>query len=227
MQIKSDFPFVFALTIFSLSACTTSSSIDTASVDTTETSSSDLPEMPTGTVENSPTTAFPREFFELDKPINIEMCYDMVLDLCKQVWYRNDQLALGYHFPPGAIPSSWNRNVDFWQLLNETEKNDYLSTALWNFVARLGISGGVQSVTQDVISSEYQYALSNTNWLVESVNAGINPIQILETLRDEERKTGSQEWLIDWRINACIWVALPAIAPELIPIFDNIVIYNS
>ena len=136
-------------------------------------------------------------------------------------------MALGNHFPPGAIPSSWNRNVDFWQLLNETEKNDYLSTALWNFVARLGISGGVQSVTQDVISSEYQYALSNTNWLVESVNAGINPIQILETLRDEERKTGSQEWLIDWRINACIWVALPAIAPELIPIFDNIVIYNS
>lgn len=151
----------------------------------------------------------------------------MVGEYCKQKSLQESQLELGYHLPPlEGIPSSWNRDVDFWKSLNETQKNDYLSTSLWNFVAKLGVSGGVQSLTRDEILNEYQYALSNTQWLVESVNLGANPIQLLETIREQERNLAVQEWLIDWRINASIWVALPAIAPELIPKFDGIIKYK-
>lgn len=227
MSLKFKGRIPFSLFVLSLSACTTSSGFDSASDETIETSSSFLAETPISIAENSTTTSLSKIFFELSKPINIEFCYDMVNEVCKQVSLRNSQLEMGYHLPPmEGVPSSWNRDVDFWKSLNETQKNDYLSTSLWNFVARLGIAGGVQSLTRDEILSEYQYAQSNTQWLVEGINLGANPIQLLDTIREEERKQGIQEWLIDWRINASIWVALPAVAPELIPTFDNIIKYK-
>jgi hypothetical protein len=169
-----------------------------------------------------------QKYFELEDPINIEVCYDMAAPICSSAWYRDDQLAMGYHYPPaGGVPSSWNRDVNHWAALSERQRNDYLTTALWNFVARLGISGGVQKAPPEQISAEYEYALSNTNWLVDSLRAGENIVDLLESIRADERKLGSQEWLIDWRINAAIWVALPAIAPEFIPVVDSAVKYTN
>ena len=152
----------------------------------------------------------------------------MALPICKTVAQQDMNLNLGYQNPPlKGIPSSWNRDVAFWQSLSSREKNDYLSTALWNFVARLGIAGGVQKLSNADISAEYQYAITNTDWIVESLKAGANPVSILEQFRIDERKSGVQEWVIDWRINACVWVALPAIAPEYVSIIDNLIAYNN
>ena len=165
--------------------------------------------------------------FQLSLPINIEFCYEMALPICKSVAQRDNNLKLGYRNPPlEGIPSSWNRDTNYWLSLTSNQKNDYLSTALWNFVARLGVSAGVQKLSQAEISSEYQYVITGTKWMIDSLKAGAEPTEILEQFRADERQYGNQEWLIDWRINACIWVAMPAIAPEYLSTFDSAVEYQ-
>lgn len=221
----------FSLTRYLLGTCLITVITSCASGENFSSSASEISSQDTTTVTSVQTTVdqspITTRKFQLSSPINIEFCYDMALPICRTVAQRDNNQKLGYHNPPlEGIPSSWNRDTDYWLSLTSKQKNDYLSTALWNFVARLGVSAGMQKLSNAEISSEYQYVITGTNWMIDSLKAGASPIEILEQFRADEREYGNQEWLIDWRINACIWVAMPAIAPEYLSILDNAVEYQ-
>lgn len=134
---------------------------------------------------------------------------------------------MGYRIPsPEGLPSSFNRNTSMWTSLTERQKNDYLTTTLWNFAAKLGVVDGAQTRDDSQISAEYTYMLELTNWIVKNLKAGFAPVPILDEMRSQMRSKGDQDRLIDWRINAAIHVALPVIAPEYITLVDRVIQYR-
>lgn len=176
-------------------------------------------------------TSTANSFFLIDRPFPVDDCYKTDRPLC-YTGFPTAALAaymagMGYRNPPPeGLPSSFNRDASMWTSLTERQKNDYLTTTLWNFAAKLGIVDGVQTLDHSQISAEYTYMLDLTNWIVKNLKASFAPVSILDEMRNQMRSRGDQDWLIDWRINAAIHVALPAIAPEYITLVDRVIQYR-
>ena len=177
------------------------------------------------------TTAPPNEpinsVFLLDRPIQMEFCYQMDMDICRSDSFRRTQIDLGYRLiPDSGLPSAENRSEAFWKSLSPKEQDEYLRVALWNFAARLGVSGGKQSLSNQQIKDEYSYMKEWAAWMVNNLSQGKSPVVILETARKSLRENGDADWLIDWRINAMAYIALPAIAPDFIDEVDDVIVYK-
>lgn len=166
-------------------------------------------------------------FFEIDRPFEVGFCAgdsdpppvcntpDMMLQLS----------ALGYR-TSGPLPDPENRDEAYWATISPLEKNDYLNVRLWNLAARMGVSGGIQSMTEAEIQEEFDYMKTSTLIFVENIRSGEDIVGQLNLFRDENINSGAPEWLADWRLNGVIFYALPAIAPDLISEVDAVIVYR-
>ena len=176
----------------------------------------------------STTTVPTPALFLLDPPMLWGFCYEMDLPICSTEAHRQSTLKLGYRLPPpSGIPLSSNRDENYWTALTKTERNDYLYVTLWDWAARLGVSGGVQSLDQAQIKSEYEYVLELAVWFVNALSGGSPPVAVLESMRAELGKYDDPQWLIDYRINMVRWVALPALGPQYISEVDEVIVDRS
>lgn len=179
---------------------------------------------------NSSLTSAANSFFLIDRPFPVDVCIKTDRPLCYTGLppvFTEGLVKMGYRIPsPEGLPSSFNRNTSMWTSLTERQKNDYLTTTLWNFAAKLGVVDGAQTRDDSQISAEYTYMLELTNWIVKNLKAGFAPVPILDEMRSQMRSKGDQDRLIDWRINAAIHVALPVIAPEYITLVDRVIQYR-
>lgn len=179
------------------------------------------------TVTTTSTVPTPALFL-LDPPMLWGFCYEMDLPICSTEAYRQSTLKLEYRLPPpNGIPKSSNRDENFWNALTKMERNDYLYVTLWDWAAKLGVSGGVQSLDQAQIKGEYEYMLEWAVWFVNVLNSGSQPVAVLESMRAELGKYDDPQWLIDYRINMVRWVALPALAPQYISEVDEVIVNRS
>jgi hypothetical protein len=198
---------------------TSSKNSPTAGGRTSETSAGNM---------TTPSTSMAPALFLLDPPMLWGFCYAMDLPVCSTDAHRQSTLKLGYRLPPpDGIPLSTNRDENFWMALSKTEKNDYLSVTLWDWAARLGVSGGNQSLDESQIEAEYNYMLEWSVWFVNALSSGAEPTAVLEQMRNGLTELDDMQWLVDYRINMVRWVALPALGPQFISEVDEVIVDRS
>lgn len=166
-------------------------------------------------------------FFEIDRPYMVGFCAgdSNPPPVCNTPEMMRQMTALGYR-TSGPLPDPENRDPSYWASLSPLQKNDYLNVRLWNLAARMGVSGGTQSMTEAEIQAEFDYMRSSALTFVENIRSGADVVGELTLFRDENLNSGAPEWLADWRLNGVIFYTLPAIAPDLISKVDAVIIYR-
>jgi hypothetical protein len=185
---------------------------------------------PTKSAQQSdpPSTNRKPSLIMLDRPINIDVCNDMAVEFCFSDAFRKGFLRLGYRLPPNdGIPTSANRTESYWRDLSPSKRDQYLSVALWNFIARIGVNRGEQVWTSQEIEDNYQYTKELAVWFVEGVRKTDDPARLIEIMQKEFEKDQITDWVSDWYVNAVIFVALPAMAPDLIDEVDSVIVYRN
>jgi len=136
--------------------------------------------------------------------------------------------ALGYRFPPKLTgnPDPSIRSTEYWLGLSDRQKQDFLTSELWNHVARGGVLGGQQTNTSDQMLAEYQEIIAIAKWFAEILRAGFDPVVALEMERKAEQDVAIPNAAIDYRLNGMLYLALPVFAPEFISQVDGVIRRN-
>jgi hypothetical protein len=168
--------------------------------------------------------------FYVPAPIQMSLCYDQKDGICDQDWFLRGQIQIGYRLPPReGILAPENRNESDWLSLTPSQRNTYLSVALWNFVARMRLTtdGKTSKLpSPEIIQGDYDNVIEVTKWMVQWLDRGISPVALLEKIQSNYVDQGFPKMAADWLTNAVSLVALPAIAPSYISEVDAVITYT-